>query len=259
MSNYSYVVSRSNVSILLTTLSSRTNPPFVANIKDKNSARHAPAITIVNNWHTSIAHSYGRVRHNAARAASFLKPPSRRRGEIALSAQWYMSNHSYVLAQLVNLRKSAIRCKHTRLQLVHLPQKVTYSRNPRALLTIVNPIHLTRREQLALQATLRTTHAPTCHHRPLTLNRKMKKYTPTPIAAELFPNFISGTGTVRRPELFEQFCVPIKNSWLLFSWNYLRKSKNWMSFEDLECGVRRPANLHLPLKSYVGHWVINIF
>ena len=97
------------------------------------------------------------------------------------------------------------------------------------------------------------------HSRPLPLNRKMKKYTPTPIAAELFPNFISGTDTVRRPELFEQFCVPIKNSWLLFSWNYLRKSKNWMSFEDLECGVRRPANLHLPLKSLVGHWVINIF
>ena len=37
MSNYSYVVSRSNVSILLTTLSNRTNPPFVANIKDENS------------------------------------------------------------------------------------------------------------------------------------------------------------------------------------------------------------------------------
>lgn len=110
----------------------------------------------------------------------------------------------------------------------------------------VNLPALTRRLQFA-------------HSRPLTLNRKMKKYTPTPIAAETFPNFISGTDTVRRPELFEQFCVPIKNSWLLFSWNYLRKSKNWMSFEDLECGVRRPANLHLPLKSYVGHWVINIF
>ena len=37
MSNYSYVVSRSNVSILLTTLSNRTNPPVVANIKDENS------------------------------------------------------------------------------------------------------------------------------------------------------------------------------------------------------------------------------
>ena len=37
MSNYSYVVSRSNVSILLTTLSNRTNPLFVANIKDENS------------------------------------------------------------------------------------------------------------------------------------------------------------------------------------------------------------------------------
>ena len=89
--------------------------------------------------------------------------------------------------------------------------------------------------------------------------KTFKKYTPTPIAHELFPNFISDVGEVSRPELFEQFCVPIKNSWLLFSWNYLRKSKNWMSFEDLECGVRRPANLHLPLKSYVGHWVINIF
>ena len=98
--------------------------------------------------------------------------------------------------------------------------------------------------------------------RPLNLPRPkktFKKYTPTPIARELFPNFISDVGEVSRPELFEQFCVPIKNSWLLFSWNYLRKSKNWMSFEDLECGVRRPANLHLPLKSYVGHWVINIF
>lgn len=81
MSNYSYVVSRANVSILLTTLSNRTNPLFVANTKDENSTRHTSAITIVNNWHTSIAHSYGRVRHNAAPAASFLKPPSRRRGE----------------------------------------------------------------------------------------------------------------------------------------------------------------------------------
>ena len=79
--------------------------------------------------------------------------------------------------------------------------------------------------------------------------KTFKKYAPTPIARELFPNFISDVGEVSRPELFEQFCVPIKNSWLLFSWNYLRKSKNWMSFEDLECGVRRPANLHLPLKS----------
>lgn len=98
--------------------------------------------------------------------------------------------------------------------------------------------------------------------RPLNLTaqkKTFKKYAPTPIARELFPNFISDVGEVSRPELFEQFCVPIKNSWLLFSWNYLRKSKNWMSFEDLECGVRRPANLHLPLKSYVGHWVINIF
>ena len=100
-----------------------------------------------------------------------------------------------------------------------------------------------------------------CNLTPLRPPRKktFKKYAPTPIARELFPNFISDVGEVSRPELFEQFCVPIKNSWLLFSWNYLRKSKNWMSFEDLECGVRRPANLHLPLKSYVGHWVINIF
>ena len=49
MSNYSYVVSRSNVSILLTTLLNRTNPLFVANIEDENSTRHTPAITIVNN------------------------------------------------------------------------------------------------------------------------------------------------------------------------------------------------------------------
>ena len=59
MSNYSYVVSRSNVSILLTTLSNRTNPPFVANIKDESSTRRTLAITIVNYWLTSIAHTFG--------------------------------------------------------------------------------------------------------------------------------------------------------------------------------------------------------
>lgn len=47
----------SNVSILLTTLSNRTTPLFVANIKDENSTRYTSAITIVNNWHTSIAHT----------------------------------------------------------------------------------------------------------------------------------------------------------------------------------------------------------
>ena len=112
-----------------------------------------------------------------------------------------------------------------------------------------------------LLRTRQLAHAP--QNRPTaqlaTPKKTFKKYAPTPIARELFPNFISDVGEVSRPELFEQFCVPIKNSWLLFSWNYLRKSKNWMSFEDLECGVRRPANLHLPLKSLVGHWVINIF
>ena len=132
------------------------------------------------------------------------------------------------LPQLVKLSKSAIRCKHTRLQLVLSSPEGSNLHSKQ------------RSEPLTLQR---------AHSRPLALNRKMKKYTPTPIAAELFPNFISDVGEVSRPELFEQFCVPIKNSWLLFSRNYLRKSKNWMSFEDLECGVRRPANLHLPLKS----------
>ena len=187
---------------------------------------------MVNNWHTSIAHSYGRVRHNAARAASFLKPPSRRRGEDCI-------------VRSMTYEQPFIRS--------HATCQTEQIRHSLQTLKIATCDLLTRREQLALQATLRATHAPTCHPRPPSLNRKMKKYAPTPIAAELFPNFISGTDTVRRPELFEQFCVPIKNSWLLFSWNYLRKSKNWMSFEDLECGVRRPANLHLPLKSYVGH------
>lgn len=167
MSNYSYVVSRSNVSILLTTLSNRTNPLFVANIKDENSTRHTSAITIVNNWHTSIAHSYGRVRHNAAPAASFLKPPSRRREEIASFAQWYMSNHSYVLTQLVKLSKSATCCKHTRLQLVLSSPEGSNLHSKQ------------RSEPLTPQL---------AHSRPLTLNRKMKKYTPD--APKPFPNFI---------------------------------------------------------------------
>lgn len=121
MSNYSYVVSRSNVSILLTTLSNRTNPLFVANIKDENLTRHTSAITIVNNWHTSIAHSYGRVRHNAARAASFLKPPSRRREEDcivrSMTYEWLLICLCRIM-QLVKSNKRAIRSKHTRLQLV---------------------------------------------------------------------------------------------------------------------------------------------
>ena len=83
--------------------------------------------------------------------------------------------------------------------------KGTRSLNQRALLTIVNALCLTRTEQLALPRT----------DRPLNLPRHkktFKKYAPTPIARELFPNFISDVGEVSRPELFEQFCVPIKNS-----------------------------------------------
>ena len=135
----------------------------------------------------------------------------------------------------------------------HSSERVNLLTQPRALLTIVNQLCHTRAAQLAHSSEqAQTSNLP--HPK-----KTFKKYAPTPLAHELFPNFISDVGEVSRPELFEQFCVPIKNSWLLFSWNYLRKSKNWMSFKDLECGVRRPANLHLPLKSYVGHWVINIF
>lgn len=162
-----------------------------------------------------------------------------------------MSNHSYVLTQLVKLSKSATRCKSVKIATCVPSDAMRYK------LLIIN---ITPSRQLAHSPDGSDTFSD-CNVTPLRPPRKktFKKYAPTPIARELFPNFISDVGEVSRPELFEQFCVPIKNSWLLFSWNYLRKSKNWMSFEDLECGVRRPANLHLPLKSYVGHWVINIF
>ena len=134
----------------------------------------------------------------------------------------------------------------------------------RNLSTCANPPLVANIQDCNLRTLLRTRQLAHSSEHAQTSNlphpkKTFKKYVPTPIARELFPNFISDVGEVSRPELFEQFCVPIKNSWLLFSRNYLRKSKNWMSFEDLECGVRRPANLHLPLKSYVGHWVINIF
>ena len=184
MSNYSYVVSRSNVSILLTTLSKRTNPPFVANIKDENSTRHMPAITIVNNWRTSIAHSYGRVRHNAARATSFLKPPSRRRGEDCIIRS--MTYEQPLMCLLRNLSTCAIPPFVANIQDCNLQPSALKNR-------------------------------ATCGTRPPSQKKTFKKYAPTPIAAELFPNFISDVGEVSRPELFEQFCVPIKNSWLLFS------------------------------------------
>ena len=68
--------------------------------------RRTFAIQIVNHWHTSIAHSYGRVRHNAARAASFLKPPSRRRASTCLSRDIWTVTH--MLASQV----AALKCFH---------------------------------------------------------------------------------------------------------------------------------------------------
>ena len=211
---------------------------------------------MVNNWHTSIAHPYGRVRHNAARAASFLKPPSRRREKIVLFARIHTFSRNlsnWANPPLVANIKDCNLCTLLRTrQLAHSTESAVNNR----WRTLSHQNVATSHQNVATCSLLRTGSDKQLD-RPE--KKTFKKYTPTPIARELFPNFISDVGEVSRPELFEQFCVPIKNSWLLFSWNYLRKSKNWMSFEDLECGVRRPANLHLPLKSYVGHWVINIF
>ena len=192
----------------------------------KTRSRHTPAITIVNNWHTSIAHTLrsGSSQRGSRRVVPQTTLPKKERGlhhsldDIWATIHTFSRNLSNWANQplVANIKDCNLRTLPSTRQLAHSSEQTDRSTCP---------------------ATKKT----------------FKKYTPTPIAAETFPNFISGTGTVRRPELFEQFCVPIKNSWLLFSWNYLRKSKNWISFEDLECGVRRPANLHLPLKSYVGH------
>ena len=166
MSNYSYVVSHSNVSILLTTLFNRTNPPFVADIKDKNSfPTHASDTRC---WLST--HAYRELikvgyssRNDCRRYAPRNHPPEKGRAR-PFNDIWATA---HVSAQ-----------------------------------QLANAVTLT--EQLALS---RTRSLPaTCHP----LNRKMKKYVPTPIAAETFSNFISGTDTVRRPELFEHFAYRLK-------------------------------------------------
>ncbi len=125
MSNYSYIVSRSNVSILLTTLSNRTNPPFVANIKDENSTRRTSAITIVNNWHTSIARTFGSgsSQRGSRRVVPQTTLPRREEDCIvrSMTYEWLLICLCRIM-QLVKLSKSATRSKHTRLQLAHIPQ-----------------------------------------------------------------------------------------------------------------------------------------
>ena len=141
---------------------------------------------------------------------------------------------------------------------VRSDRRQTRSLNPRALLTIVNALCLTRREQLALQATLRPLTLQLAHSRPLTRNRKMKKYTPD--APKPFPNFI--VPARRHGDCLAFWTIllfPDEKRITLIFWTIWEIKKFSSVLLSCRASAFPPFNLHCATQSSRGKWGMNCF